>query len=109
MTYVDPGPDPKFPYRPDHHHFRLISRLIQEMDGDIDGIDGIDPEVFCSKEGIDLASLLYAAQGRMRLTAEHMRARGTVVSPSTEIAMSAIHLDGFVLGYLFAVSRSDMP
>lgn len=100
MTRVPNGPDPNFPNRPDHPHFRLLADLSQQLDGDLDEpVASI--ESFCADEKIDLSSVEYLALNKAEF------ANG--FTGGSVAAYQAMFHNAFVLGYLFAVNRTDLP
>lgn len=102
--YTDSGPSAEYPLRPDHPHFRLIANLCQDIDGD-SGVRDSGPLAFAEDEQVDPASLNYAAVQRA-LRAE---LAGEAAMVSTPVVLQAAWMDGFALGYLFAVNRPDLP
>ena len=100
MPNFPSGPDPNFPDRPDHPHFRLLADLAQRMDGDL-GEPVFSVASFCTDEKVDEPSLEYMIQSK----AEFIR---RLVGGSTA-AHQATLANGFLLGYLFAVNRTDLP
>jgi hypothetical protein len=106
LTYVDPGPDPRFPNRPDHPHFRLLSDLAQASDAESDNEANDNPiEAALAREKIHDASVSYMARNRGAMAAKSLPE--PLVSRA-QLAGTA-WLDGFLIGYQFAVNRPDMP
>lgn len=97
MSEQPAGPDPRFP---DHAHFRLLADTVKEVDEQIQG-----PEELCKQENIDQNSLTYFLSERAYTVVREMGAIELSMNLPATVA-AAMH-DGFALGYLFALNRTD--
>lgn len=84
--------DPNFPNRPDHPDFWLISQALIDTDAQADSGQSM-PDI--AGRIVDTASLMYAAEQRVKL----ITGKGHL-NPSARIliAMQALWLDAFVAG-----------
>jgi len=104
VTYVDPGPSPAYPNRPDHPHFRLLSDLVQATDAESENEANTNPiAAILAREKIHDPSASYMARNRGK-----MAARALPHVPRDQLA-GTTWLDGFIIGYLFALNRPDLP
>lgn len=94
-----PRIDPRFPNRPQHKDFWLLSDIELDLDGRIDHLTdpGERQEEFTKviKEVIDLDSLMYMSRGRVLAAIS----RGLYFDQS---GMNSMYIDGFLAGAHFA-------
>lgn len=101
--FIDPGPDPAFPDRPDHPHYRLLAEMAQELDNDL-----VTPTAIAERERIDLDSVVYLTKNRAMMLTDLAR-RGFAMGLDQERLIQVGMLEGFMFGYLFALNRPDLP
>ena len=93
--YVDPTqPDPRFPNRPTHPDFFLLSNVMQGMD--LRSGAGASMEEVIEVDG---ASLVYAIKSRLQVL--HQVARQIQIDEDT----IAVYVDAFTLGKKFAEAQ----
>lgn len=89
-----PGPDPRFPDRPDHPDFWRLSKAVIANDDAAD--QGVPIEKIMTDLGIDPKSVQYMAEQRM------LRALGhNFVSPQAKVLLMGLWIDAFVAGVGF--------
>jgi len=88
--------DSSFPDRPDHVDFKLLSRLMIELDENPEYAADFPAYVASIA---DPESLIYMANGRAMMALDTMGQRRTL---EWLAAFGAMYLDGFMLGYEFS-------
>jgi hypothetical protein len=103
MTYHDPRKrDPRFPDRPTHEDFVVLSEQVQRIDHEAE-VDHVPlPEIV----GVDMESLLYLLRQRMGLMIQ--RTGRSNIDPMDPMLM-AIYMDAFTLGKRYAEARHGRP
>lgn len=81
--------DPKYPNRPEHADFDLLSKVLQGQDAASEGGQPLEDLV-----PIDLASGVYAARQRALRTIMHFSLPSTMEGP-----LAALWLDAFAAGH----------
>jgi hypothetical protein len=101
VPFVNPNPDPAFPDRPDHQDFRVLSRIIQQMD--YDGEHNEDQNVVESliPSGVDVESVIYMAKQRARRGEELFTKEASFYSKAV-----IMWLDAFTAGVKFGRERA---
>lgn len=88
--YVDPNePDPRFPDRPTHPDFALLSNVLQGMDMRAGG-----GATWAEITGVDIDSLVYAINNRL----------GTMGIPRDPNVV-ALYIDAFTAGKLYTEAK----
>lgn len=98
--FVNPGPDPNFPDRPDHPDFRELSHVVQAVDTKAEASSDDPGGSVLAFTGMDENSLLYMAEQRAKRAKEKLPNVGDVGSATF------IWVDGFTMGYLLATSKA---
>lgn len=99
--FVDPRqPDPRFPDRPTHEDFVLLSTVVQEHDAKIEDKD-FDFQRYVS-ETVDLPSVAYMAQQRVQMLVGQMNLPS---HPMLIGALEAVFIDGLVIGAKYQEER----
>lgn len=86
---VDPGPDADYPDRPDHPDFRMLSRIIQQMDYDGEHNEAKNPVEVMVPVGVDAESVVYMATQRARRAEEILSKEGTFYAKAVILWMDA--------------------
>ncbi len=92
--------DPRFPDRPQHEDYYLLSEVIQDND---EQADQASSDVF-KIAGIDKESAIYAMRQRVRMLADK---RGIPVTVDIAVIGLAMWLDGFAAGVAFNQRRTS--
>lgn len=102
---VDPRiPDPRFPDRPTHGDFAIISEAIQHADERLDSGEATFESIVSS--AVDPDSLLYAAVNRIGIAIERSEEPETLGRNARALAEAAF-IDGFMVGVEFARKRTE--
>jgi hypothetical protein len=98
------------PMRPDHPHFRLLAAIARDLDRDSKEPGDPGPMAWLTEEKIDYESVRYLIQSRATAFMELMAAdKDSIVLDDKDIitmVMSGM-MDGFAIGYLFGLSKTD--
>lgn len=99
--FPDAHPSSEHPDRPDHPDFRLLARLVQDLDAQADL--GVPIEQLMD---VDPESLMYLAEQRLIRTSGTTRWYETM-SDRLRIALLGFYWDAFVLGMEFQKEREQ--
>jgi hypothetical protein len=96
-----PGPDPRFPNRPDHPNFWRLSKAVIANDDAAD--HGVPIETIMANLGVESPeSVEYMAEQRV------LRALGhNFVSPQAKAMLMGLWIDAFVAGVGFTQQKPD--
>jgi hypothetical protein len=98
--------DPRFPKRPDHPDFWLISEVLVAQDAQADqGVQKFDDMV---SRYVDLKSLQYASEQQAGMFLQQRGARKLVYgSGEVEVMITAAFLTAFVHGIRFQIRKAE--
>lgn len=101
---VDPRErDPRFPNRPQHEDFYLLSEVVQDIDNR--AVTEVDPFEMI---GIDENSITYLADERCAMAIEKMMREGGPGAPGNiAILLKMIYIDAFALGKLYTEKKQS--